>query len=145
MMDGKDVYRARLAACLAEAEAEPASGPRASIWRQHDPGRCSLINALELKRPNQVAGGPEDEDEREEAMSDDNPWRTFLAVGARHPRRARSDRHHGRTAFGELGARSREHRARAAAAGLAPYPVEPPTRRSLLRTVNSDHPSMLDT
>lgn len=65
MMDGKDVYRARLAACLADAEAATLPQVRERHLAAARSWQMLLDHALELKRPNRLAGGPDDHDEGE--------------------------------------------------------------------------------
>lgn len=66
MMDGKDVYRARLAACLADAEAATLPQVRerhlaaARRWQE------LLNHAVELKQPTSLPTDPEDEDDPED-------------------------------------------------------------------------------
>ncbi|WP_416356352.1 hypothetical protein ACLNGM_20315 [Aureimonas phyllosphaerae] len=65
MMDGRDVYLARLQACLAEAAAATLPQVKERHLAAARSWQVLLDHALELKQPNRLAGGPEDHDERE--------------------------------------------------------------------------------
>ena len=66
MMDGKEVYRARLTACLADAEAATLPQVRERHLAAARSWQMLLDHALEMKRPTALPTDPEDEDDLED-------------------------------------------------------------------------------